>query len=85
MNQDFQWGDPYTDLQAQNVQDGSVSYYDFDWGENVRSIEEDCEDTCRHPCAESCMPKCDCTQCEDNGETVAAENPDEIEYEIVQE
>lgn len=85
MNQDFQWGDPYTDLQAQNVEDGSVSYYDFEWGENVRSIETEQEDACNRPCIGSCVPDCDCAQSESSCETNLTESPDKSEYEIVQE
>lgn len=40
MNQDFQWGNPYDDLGAENVQNGNVSYYNFEW-DNTSPIGED--------------------------------------------
>lgn len=41
MEQYFRWNNPYDDLGAMNVQDGSVDYSDFRWGEPVDLVEED--------------------------------------------
>ncbi len=41
MDQYFRWNSPYDDLGAMNVQDGSVDYSDFRWGEPVDPIEQD--------------------------------------------
>lgn len=35
MAEHFIGGNPYTDPAAGNVKDGSVDYYDFDWGSAV--------------------------------------------------
>lgn len=84
MDQEFRWGDPYTDLQAQNVQDGSVSYYNFDWGESVRSLDEECEEECRRPCT-GCKPECGCTEQENICQDTPLDGSEQIQYEIVQE
>lgn len=39
MSENFQWGDPYTDPGADNVVDGSVDYYNFHWGAQVRHAD----------------------------------------------
>lgn len=49
MNQDFQWGNPYDDLGAENVQDGDVSYYNFDWDNTLPNDDAVNENNARAP------------------------------------
>ena len=43
MDEPFIGGNPYTDPEAQNVTDGSVDYYDFNWGDPVHYDESEME------------------------------------------
>ncbi|MCI2047635.1 MAG: hypothetical protein LKJ90_07965 [Faecalibacterium sp.] len=52
----FIGGNPYTDPEANNVTDGSVDYYDFNWGDPVFHDESEmetnvinCDSTCPTP------------------------------------
>lgn len=73
MSQNFQWGNPYTDPGADNVVDGSVDYYDFHWGAQVRyadSVQRSCTERRR------CMWRCGCPDVSDNCPDDSEDCPD---------
>ena len=74
MQTDFVWNDPYTDVGARNVTDGSLDYYDFQWGSSAKADPEN-----ERPAQPGCC-------CPDRGETITeAADPDVPGYEIIAE
>lgn len=68
-------GNPYTDIEAGNVRDGSVDYHDFDWGEAVYHPDE--TQTGGESCT-ICTESCTAPQQENDAEQAQ-------DYEIVNE
>lgn len=71
VEQYFRWNSPYDDLGAMNVQDGSVDYSDFRWGEPVDPVDEE-ENVPQTPAAP------------DKPEEDSVSNPDQESYPVVQ-
>ena len=69
--QNFQWNDPYEDVQADNVTHGSVDYYNFHWGEAMR--ENNASGRNREDCLASVPDGCGCAKPDETRDCTVSE------------